>query len=266
MKEIFFLSGFPRAGNTLLSTILNQNKDIASTGHSILPDIFFEIEKIKNYNGIYQNFKTKDNLENIQKNIFKNYYQPWKQKYVIDRGEWATPFNYSMLEKYCPNEIKIIFLLRDPIDVIKSYLELCNKYPNFYINNQYNSLDPTSLHKSEIEEKIELITKKDDLFDTICMSYNFIKNKKNVKFIHYKKLVTKPQSTIDEIYNFLDIPKFKHTFNIKNQFSINNISYNDDIIGAPIHTLHEGKVKNFSHPGINIPSYIIKKYERSFYD
>ena len=158
MKEIFFLSGFTRAGKTLLSTILNQNKDIASTGHSILPDIFFEIEKIKNYNGIYQNFKTKDNLENIQKNIFKNYYQPWKQKYVIDRGEWATPFNYSMLEKYCPNEIKIIFLLRDPIDVIKSYLELCNKYPNFYINNQYNSLDPTSLHKSEIEEKIELIT------------------------------------------------------------------------------------------------------------
>ena len=28
-KKVYFLSGFPRAGNTLLSTILNQNKKIA---------------------------------------------------------------------------------------------------------------------------------------------------------------------------------------------------------------------------------------------
>ena len=41
MKNIFFLSGLPRAGNTLLSSILNQNKNIACTANSILPNILY---------------------------------------------------------------------------------------------------------------------------------------------------------------------------------------------------------------------------------
>jgi hypothetical protein len=49
MKKYFFISGFPRAGNTLLSSILNQNKDILVSGQSIVPEIFYRIEEIKIY-------------------------------------------------------------------------------------------------------------------------------------------------------------------------------------------------------------------------
>lgn len=259
-KQYYFLTGFPRSGNTLLSTLLNQNPDIASTGHSIIPQIFFEIDKIKEHNKIYHNFKLESNIEKIEQNIFNNYFQGWSQKYIIDRGEWATPYNYHRLEKYCPNKIKIIFLLRDPIDVIKSYLDLCNKYPDFYINKQYNFLDKTSLHRTELEEKIDLITKKDDLFDTICMSYNFIKDKNNVLFIHYEDLIKQTKEVIKSIYSFLDIPYYKHKFNISTQFSINNIKYNDDIIGAPMHTIRTGKLVKRKY-NINIPKYILEKYK-----
>ena len=264
-KKVYFLTGFPRAGNTVLAAILNQNKNIGATGHSSLPDVFFNLEQIKN-NSTYKNFTNTASLENIKKNIFLTHYSNWNYKYILDRAEWATPYNYYILSKYSPNDIKVLFLLRNPIDIIKSYLNLCNLYPNFYINKQYEDLDKTELHKSEIEEKIELITKKGDLFDWSYMAYNFIKDKETVHLVKYENLIKKPQETLDKIYTFLNIPKFKHTFNIKNQFSINNISYNDDIIGAPMHTLHRGKVKNFPHPEINLPSYVIKKYERSFYD
>jgi len=54
-KKYYFLSGFPRSGNTLLSTILNQNPTIATTGHSFIPDIFLQLERIKNYNVTYKN-------------------------------------------------------------------------------------------------------------------------------------------------------------------------------------------------------------------
>ena len=40
MKKIFFLVGMPRAGNTLLSSILNQNPDIAVTPNTS-PSIFY---------------------------------------------------------------------------------------------------------------------------------------------------------------------------------------------------------------------------------
>ena len=33
-KKIFFLAGFPRAGNTLLTSILNQNPDICCIGNN----------------------------------------------------------------------------------------------------------------------------------------------------------------------------------------------------------------------------------------
>tara|TARA_B100001094_G_C18131979_1_gene772800 strand:- start:403 stop:528 length:126 start_codon:yes stop_codon:yes gene_type:complete len=41
MKKIFFISGLPRSGNTLLSSLLNQNPDITVSGQSIIPEIFF---------------------------------------------------------------------------------------------------------------------------------------------------------------------------------------------------------------------------------
>ena len=264
-KKIYFLTGFPRSGNTLLAKILNQNKDIGATGHSSLPDVLFNLDLIKLKN-TYNNFKSDKDYNNIITNIFNNYYQDWPQKYIIDRGEWATPANYALLLQYFPQDIKIIFLLRNPIDVIKSYIKLCNDHPNFYINHQYNELDKTSLHKTELEEKIELITKKGDLVDWSFMAYNFIKDKETVHFVKYEDLVENPVKILKGIYNFLNIPEFKHNFNIKDQFSINGVEYNDNVMGAPMHKLHTGKLKNFGYPDIKLPQYILEKYKGVLYD
>ena len=44
-KKFFFLTGLPRTGNTLLSSILNQNKDIITTNYSILAPLLHSIDK-----------------------------------------------------------------------------------------------------------------------------------------------------------------------------------------------------------------------------
>jgi len=264
-KKIYFLSGFPRSGNTIISTILNQNKDIAVSGHSSLVNCFFNLELVKNTH-TYNNFKDENSIENIKKKLVHNYYNNWPQKYIIDRGEWGTPYNYSVMEKYCPNEFKIIFLLRNPIDIIKSYIKLCRDNSNFYINKQYNQLDKTTLYRSEEEEKIELITKKGDFVDWSFYAYKNLQNKKNVLFVKYENFIKKPTKTINEIYSFLNIPKYKHSFDIKNQFSVNGIKYNDYVHGAEMHKLHLGKVKNFSYSEIELPKYIVEKYKNSLYE
>tara|TARA_Y100000592_G_scaffold20108_1_gene30872 strand:- start:502 stop:1305 length:804 start_codon:yes stop_codon:yes gene_type:complete len=264
-KKVYFLSGFPRAGNTIISTILNQNKNIATSGHSSLPDCFFKIESIK-YTDIYNNFKNNKAIENIQKNLVLNFYKDWKQPYIIDRGEWGTPFNYEIMKKYCPNEFKIIFLLRNPLDIIRSYLKICIDNPNFYINKQFNFLDKTTLHKTELEEKIELITKKGDFFDVSLFTYKNLKNKKNVLFIKYEDFADDPYIEINKIYEFLNIPKYKHSFNIKNQFSVNGMEYDDSIHAAKMHKIYLGKVKNFNHPEIKLPKYIVEKYKGVLYE
>ena len=93
------------------------------------------------------------------------------------------------------------------------------------------------------------------------MAYNFIKNNKNVLFIDYNNLIKNPENNINKIYNFLKIPKFKHSFNITEQFSINNITYDDSILKASMHTLKTGKLKKTIYNQIKIPKYIIEKYK-----
>ena len=110
------------------------------------------------------------------------------------------------------------------------------------------------------------VTKKGDFFDWSLYTYKNLQNKKNVLFIKYEDFVSNPSKIINKIYTFLNIPKYKHSFDIKNQFSINNIKYDDSIIGADMHKLHLGKVKNFGYPEIKLPKYIVEKYKGVLYE
>ena len=46
-KQYYFLSGIPRSGNTLLSSILNQNKKIASTPNSLISEILYNFDSFR---------------------------------------------------------------------------------------------------------------------------------------------------------------------------------------------------------------------------
>ena len=48
MKQMFFLHGLPRAGNTLLGSLLNQNPKIAVTANSICADMLGELYSLIN--------------------------------------------------------------------------------------------------------------------------------------------------------------------------------------------------------------------------
>jgi len=93
------------------------------------------------------------------------------------------------------------------------------------------------------------------------MAYNFIKNNKDVLFIDYNSLIKNPKDNINKIYSFLEIPKFKHDFNITKQLSINNIMYDDSILKAPLHTIKMGKLKKTTYDHIKIPNHIVEKYK-----
>ena len=79
-KKIYFISGFPRAGNTVLASILNQNKKIKTTAHSLLPDIIYTLDKLKQ-KPIYKNFPDEKSFNNMVENIFNNYYK------IMGRGK-----------------------------------------------------------------------------------------------------------------------------------------------------------------------------------
>ena len=258
MKTFYFFTGLPRAGNTIFSAILNENPDIYATGHSFVPDIFYAIKEAQKNSMRFKNYPCPTNLRNVYKNIIPNYYSHHDFKYIVERGDWLTPYNYEVLQSIAPNPIKVVILVRDILEIIKSYLKLCKDNPNYFYNQIYKSLDPSTLFTNEIETKVDLIMTKGDYVDTMLYSIHQLKKNnliKNFLLIDYNDLVSNPKKTIDKIYSYYGIEKYKHTFdNLKQPF------YNDSILGAPMHRIRTDKIKK-SIDTITLPQTVINKYQ-----
>ena len=251
-KPIFFLAGFPRAGNTLLTSILNQNPDIGCSANSIILEIYRDIWNLK-HTDVFKNFPDHESLHRVMEAILPSYYQNWNYKYIIDRGPAGTEGNLYLLKKFYGEDIRVIFLVRPILEVLASWIQWSRKTPNAYLH-QWCDNETDMCHT--LMSKEGYIVK-----ELLCMK-NLLKpeNKHHVHFVDYKEIINKPQQTIKGIYKFLGIPFFKHRFIDLDQVVVNGISYNDTILGEGVHTIKTKKLIK-SKIDVNIlPKEIIKQY------
>jgi len=264
MKKIYTITGLPRAGNTLLASLLNQHPEVQATGHSPTPDLFYQLNKVKN-GDVYLNIPDEKSYDNVMKNIIRNYYSDWDSNYIIERGDWITPFNFELFRKYAPNEIKIVILVRDVLDVLKSFIEVSQKYPDFFLNRQYADIDKTTLLTDDIIEVLcDLLMTGNGYVNTSLYSIKwFLDNKLDkeydITFIEYEDLVNNTQDTLQEINSFYGLPKFVYRLTELNQFNVNGTSYNDETLGAPLHMIHTTEIKP-RHNSVVLPERVVAKY------
>ena len=240
MKDIYFLSGLPRSGNTLLGSLINQNQKLNLTANTILTDVIYQLYLLKDYE-IYKNFPDKNSLDNIIKNVFNNYYKDWKANSIIDRGLWGTPANLQLL-KLIIKKPKFIVLYRPVLECLGSFIK---------IEKPLN----VELRCHQLMEENGIIGK------ALWSIKNLIKQKENYIIISYKDLVNKPLDKINAIYKFLNIEPFKHNLKTIKQFSANNTKYNDKILNVPLHKIRTKVIEanNYSYEDY-LPSNIIKQY------
>jgi len=254
MKKIFFLVGLPRAGNTLLGSILNQNPDMAVTANSITPEIVFNVFHSKNIK-MFENFPDHQSFNNIAHHIFDLYYKDWKQTYIIDRGSWGTPGNLRVL-KEIQTDIKIIVLTRDIIEVLASFIRWSQQNPNNFLDRG---------HFKTIEEQCDALM---DFFSHNLWAVNNLLLRENESLYHvvkYNDLVKYPERIIKGIYNYLEIPPFKHRYTNLDQFEINGVKYNDSAVGEKLHSIKTDCIVKSDYDAYSlIPKAIIKQYKREW--
>ena len=251
-KKIFFLAGFPRSGNTLLASILNQNPDIGCTPNSVVLEIYKDVWNLKQTD-VFQNYPDHESLNRVMEAIIPTYYQHWNFKYIIDRGPAGTPGNLLLLKKFFKKDIKIIFLVRPILEVLASWISWSMRTPDNYLKKA--AINPTEACHYLMSKKSQIT------MELLCMQ-NLLKpeNKHHVHFVDYKEIVEKPVATIKEIYKFLGIPPFKHRFTDLDQIIVNGLGYDDTIMGKGMHTIKTKKLIK-STTDVNIlPSEIIKQY------
>jgi hypothetical protein len=244
MKKIYFLSGMPRSGNTLLGSLINQNEEITVTGSSIVCSILYSISLLKEELA-FKNFPDHKSLDNIYNNVFNNYYKDWKSKYIIDRGPWGTPGNLKLLKEIIKKP-KFIILYRPVLEVLASFVKI-EKPEN--IEERCDNYMGINKHRNGMVHRY------------LWSIDNILKSKEDHVVVHYKNLINDPINEIKKIYKFLDI-SFKNV-ELKNfkQFSANNLMYNDSVLSAELHKIRTDKVSQID---INVeeilPINVIKKY------
>ena len=242
MKKYFFLNSLPRSSNTLLGTIINQNPQVSITANTILTDVFLQLLKLKN-DEIYQNFPDEKSYNNIIKNVFNNYYKDYQSKFIITRGPWGTPLNLLLLKNILGiKKPKFIILYRPVLECLASFIR--------------------------IEKPLDIELKCHQLMDSNGMIgknlwsiKNTIESKEDYIIVNYSDLVNNPKNQINKIYKFLNIDTFKHKFENFNQFTANEIQYNDDVLTAELHKIKTDKIE-MDEIKIEdyLPSNIIKEY------
>ena len=239
-KKYYFLSGLPRAGNTLFSSFINQSQKVKATANSILPNILFELDKVKQTD-IYKNFPDQKSYLNVYKNVLENYYKEWQAEYIIDRSTWGTPKNLELLKLIIPKP-KFIILYRPVLECLASFVKITKAKDNEILCEQ-------------------LLDRDDNFGRSLWSIQNIIKSKENYILIKYDDFVLNPNAEVKKIFNFLKIPfETLKTSNI-NQFSINNVEYNDDIFEVPLHTIRTNTIKkNIYKIEDYLPKKIIEKY------
>ena len=257
MKEIFFLNGLPRAGNTVFGSIMNQNPNVAATANSICADMMGELFMLK-HTDIFKNYPDHKSFDNVAKTVFENYYKDWKQDYIIDRAPWGRPINLKFLKETRSN-IKIIVLVRDIIEVLGSFIDWSNREPTSFVN-QYEA--------KTVEEKCDMLMNKEGQIVKELIGIKHLidqQPKEMYHIIEFNDLVKDTENIIDGVYNFLGIPKFKHDFNNIGQFKVNDMGYDDTIVGNGLHTLETGAISDYKekyNAYSIIPSVIINKYKQ----
>jgi len=240
----------PRSGNTLFTSIINQNPNIACTANSITLEIMKDLHLLKETE-VFKNFQDYKSLDNVLDSVYVNYYRDWPQKYIIDRGPVMTKGNFALMQKHFKRPFKCVVLLRDLMDVLASYMkwytENSDAFPNKYGSTDEKKLSRLMNNKGGVAKELDSI-KNAFNYPELCL------------FIKYNDLVQNPEEEINKVYTFFDIPYFQHRFFDLDQIQVNGIIYNDGIVGKNMHTIRNEIKKEYNPYIEKIPKRIREKY------
>jgi sulfotransferase len=225
VKKVMYNSSMPRAGSTLIQNILGQNPEFYVTPTSGL------FEMLNNSRAVYSNgleFKAQDEklMEEAWKGYCKGavygYFNAITDKpYVIDKCRgWGMERNF--IDFYEPNP-KIITMIRDPRAVYASLEKKYRKYPHKEQNiANWADLTGTTTDKRVIywSNNVPIGPVMDRLYQVLLEGTH-----EHTLFIKYEDLVKNPDNQLKRIYEYLELPYFKHDFK-----NIEQVTHEDDKI------------------------------------
>lgn len=207
MNRIAFLAGLPRTGSTLLTELLKQNPHVYCSHES---DLFTLLDTIFNSKaraiGVQSGLYGK-NYDLVLNEIPRAYWKECKKKVIIDNNRGWACINTLPLMMLCTSEPKMIFTYRPLFEVLESFLSLCHRYPDSFIDK---ALRLEQIKISD-EARCDWLLRPESQIQQILKGL-LQQEPREMLVIHYDELCFNPNATLKKIETFLTIDPFKYNF------------------------------------------------------
>lgn len=229
MKTFHFITGLPRSGSTLLTTILNQNPKF----HSSITDplatfVKGMLETLQTEPGMKSEFPEERRANSIRGMIEGSYIHI--DKPIIFNTNRAWTYLTTQIKSIYPKS-KIIVCVRDINWVLDSLETIHRKNP----------LSPNTVTGGPGKSVYDRCDSYMDAQGIVGFPYVGIKQaitgdeRDILMLVEYNDLVKNPEKTLKAVYAFIGEPYFEHNFN--------NVEANwdeyDKEIGVPFHRVRK---------------------------
>lgn len=214
-KTYHFLAGLQRSGNTVLSSILNQNPDVYSSPLSPVAQYMWNIHTQKNVTDhvLRQNDFTGSNQ--VISGILPSHYAHIDKPVVIDREKhWGNPANLAMLRMYVNPNPKIIFTVRPVLEILASSLQIYLKTSR--LDQEMRSKDWWFRDSLTYEENVcNYLMRPWGTIDNMLSTMDTVTSPENKDVFHiveYDDLVLRPAEVMKGIYDFIEMDSYEHNY------------------------------------------------------
>jgi sulfotransferase len=209
MKTLFFLSGLPRSGSTLLGSILSQHPKLQATPTSPLADLLCWIDEGFSKLDLQYTYDKQQIQYNTYNSILENFYNHIEKPCVLDKHRgWCK--NVSSIEKFLHQTPKIIATNRRISEVLSSYILLIQR------NNEADNFVDAHLRREgkliTTDNRIECLWKNYVCDPYESLVYGLTHYRSNIHLVDYNDLTQKPERELNKIYEFLEIESHSHDF------------------------------------------------------
>lgn len=253
-KKFIMLSGLPRSGSSVLSSMLNQHPDIYASTTSPVIDL---IEIVNNNWMNISAALVNPNLQqypNMIKGICNGAYEHVDKPVIIDKNRIWPRYGKLMTHAF-GYKPKIICTVRNIPEILSSYILLINK------NSDKLSFVDKDLYEINLpinnKNRCKLLWEKymNGPYNSVRIGYN--SPDVDLFVVDYDDIVNNSQQVMDKICNFIEIDKVVVDLN-----NLQQMKENDDFHGGMIglHDVRSAMKRTSPKPEDVIGHELVKQY------
>ena len=220
-RKYYFMSGLPRSGSTLLSSLLNQNPRFYSGPSSPVVPTILALENSLSQDELYLAYPKPEQARRLIASVLQIYYSDVENPVIFDKNRsWVDRMNY--IEGYFGIQPKILYPVRNIDEILASFISMHRRNP--YTGEGKISFMDEMLIKSNQplndDSRCQMLA---GPMGILGQSYNGLKTvfeqgkQNSIHLIEYDDLINQPKETMEKIYDFLEEKYFEHDYqNIEN--------------------------------------------------